>query len=263
MASKSLREEAGSQVPVVAQSQAVALDDMPDFLREVTTQHGAEEITSDKMKIPRLAIAQDGSEQRKSTNANYIKGLEPGMLFNSLTGDLYDRPLLFIPIFFYTSRIMFKPLTEGGGILCQAPDGVHCQLNEGGPCLHSAWGKSGEKPPCTEFYNFGVALPQHNMEEMVLSLKSTGLDAARTLNSLIRKRKKDSYAGVYALDTLHKVDGKMDWWEPLITNAGWATKEQWEACGKLYHDLFGALKSGKITFDAEVSEPGAHSGDEM
>ncbi len=253
MATKSLKEEAGTAVQKVNPNTAMAFDDVPDFLKDVTTMRGTEDIDFSKMVIPRLAIAQKGSDQRKKQNEKYIEGLDEGMVFNSLTGQIYDRPVKFIPLFFYTSRIHFKPLAEGGGIICQAPDGVHCQLNNGGPCLHQAWGKQGEKPACTEFYNFGVMLPDFNMESLVLSLKSTGLDAAKQLNSFIRMRKKDAFAGVYEMDTLYKVEGQMDWYIPLISNAGWATKDQYKVAEEAYDGLFKGLKSGKVTFDAEVT----------
>jgi hypothetical protein len=94
-------------------------------------------------------------------------------------------------------------------------------------------------------------LPEFGMDSLVLSLKSTGIDAAKYLNSLIRMRKKDAFAGIYNLDTLMKVEGQMEWYVPLITNAGWTNKEQYDFAAAEYEALFKGLKAGTIAFDAE------------
>src|SRR5574339_912133 len=120
----------------------------PTFLKTAEDQapRGLEEATMQDMILPRVAICQTMSEERKRSSSKYIEGLEEGKLFNSLTKEIYGDVVTFTPLFFYKSRIKFRPQEIGGGIECMNPTGKQCALNNGGPCLHSAWGKNGEKP---------------------------------------------------------------------------------------------------------------------
>src|SRR5882757_10611767 len=101
----------------------------PDWAPQSTW--GMEEATLRDMIIPRLGLCQTNSQARDKQNAKFIKGLEEGQFYNSLTGKNYGEAIQIIPLFLYKSRIMFKDMEEGGGIICQAPDAVHCQLNAG------------------------------------------------------------------------------------------------------------------------------------
>ena len=48
----------------------------------------------DDITIPRVDVLQALSPQRKKTNAEYIEGAEEGMLFNTVTKQLYGSNFL-------------------------------------------------------------------------------------------------------------------------------------------------------------------------
>ena len=52
---------------------------------------GFEETSAESFAIPFLSILQSGSPQCKKSDGAYIKGAEEGMLFNSVTGDMYGE----------------------------------------------------------------------------------------------------------------------------------------------------------------------------
>ena len=49
---------------------------------------GLENVTNDDITIPRLAIIQSGSPQRKKKDEKYIEGADEGMIFNTVTNTL-------------------------------------------------------------------------------------------------------------------------------------------------------------------------------
>jgi hypothetical protein len=242
-----------SAVPAVRETATSLQESVPDFLKDKTTARGTENIDAQHMVMPRIAICQSNTPQRKRQNPAFIEGLEEGHFFNTLTKRNYRDDIRFIPLFFYVSRIMFKPIEQGGGLMCQAPDGVSCQLNNGGRCLHNAWGPNGEPPDCTEFYNFPalILLDDGPAEFGVLSLKSTGIKAAKELNSMIRFRKKDAFAGIYRAQTVPDRKQDQDFFNITISNSGWVTPEQYSFAESQYEAIFPAVKRGEATLDVE------------
>lgn len=233
---------------------SMSVADMPDYLREKTTARGTEHIEAQHMKMPRVAVCQSGTPHRKPQNvALYIEGLKEGDFYNTMTKRNYGPEIKFVPLFFYVSRIMFKGIDEGGGILCQAPDGVSCQLNNGGRCLHSAWGTDGTPPECTEFYNFPslVLLENEPPEFGVLSLKSTGINAGKELNSKIRFTKKDSFAGIYIARTFPDRKQNQDFFNLTIVGGGWAPEPLFAFAESQYEAIYPAVNQGKMVIDVE------------
>jgi hypothetical protein len=229
-----------------------SIAEIPDYLKDVTTvPRGLDQVDATKMTMPRIAICQDGTPHRKKTNAAYIEGLEEGDIFNTLSRRIYGRSISIIPLWFYNSRIFFKDIDQGGGILCQAPDGKSCQLNNGGHCLHNVWGVNGEPPECTELYNFPclVLLPNEPAEFAVLSLKSTMIRAAKDLNSLARQRKRDIFAGVYLVSSVPDNKKGKDFFNIMIVNNGWADMKQFKYAEATYNDMIPKIQSGEVTFD--------------
>jgi hypothetical protein len=225
---------------------------------EKLQSRGFDEMESKDMILPRLGLCQSMSPQRDKVNPKYVKGLEEGMLFNTLTGAIYDQPLQIVPLFFFKSRIYFKDIKEGGGVLCQAPDGKSCQLNHGGPCLHSAWGAGGEPPECNEFFNY-PSLLFPTKELIVVSLKATGLKAGKEWNSLMRLRGADMFAGVYEV-TSQPAQNKAGqrYYAFKIRNPAaeaerWSPPEFYQEAEVIYENTQEGMASGRITV-AEVEE---------
>jgi hypothetical protein len=77
---------------------------------------GFEEADSSSYAIPFLQILQSGSPQCKKSDGAYIKGAEEGMLYNTVTQELYDgdQGLTVIPCHF-TNRFIEWQLRESGG----------------------------------------------------------------------------------------------------------------------------------------------------
>lgn len=78
---------------------------------------GFEEATRESYATPFLVILQDLSPQCKPKMAGYIKGAEPGMLFNTATQKLYSSPPRVVPCHYSQAVIEWVPRLKGGGFV--------------------------------------------------------------------------------------------------------------------------------------------------
>lgn len=150
---------------------------------------GFDEMDKKDMSIPRLAICQSNSPQRKRQDAKYIEGLSDGQLFNSATKVVYGETVQVIPIRFGKSRILFTPLEEGGGMICRSrnsiiPDGGQMISPTCESCPKSKF-QGDDKPECDLFNNY-LLLLLPDLEPVAFSLKSAGLSAARDWNTTMK-----------------------------------------------------------------------------
>ena len=76
---------------------------------------GSEAVSADDMVIPRLQIIQDLSPQHKKAKSEYIEGAEVKMVFNTATNELYEGPLMVVPILYRKEFIIWRDQDEGGG----------------------------------------------------------------------------------------------------------------------------------------------------
>jgi hypothetical protein len=167
--------------PVGSKAIATPMQEVPDFLKDIDSNEGLEGLTRDDMVMPRLALAQKMSHEVDPENAKFIEGLEIGELFNSVHKTIYgEGPMEFIVLKRDTPRyVEFNPLEQGGGI-----KDMNVPAND--PRTQFTRGADGKsvKPVATKFYDFIVMLLP-SMEIIGLSFKSTGLKAARLLNTAL------------------------------------------------------------------------------
>lgn len=165
---------------------------LPDYMRGAVGM-GTSLIDRDDMTLPRLALCQSMTPQRKKGSANYIPGLEEGDFFNTLTGEIYEAPLKFLPINFQKSRIKFHPLEEGGTIDCQSfnsIDGGH-YAPRCAECEHSLWSKGEDgkgKPSCLLFFNYVSKIFPKGKEPttLMISMKSASIKVGKSFNTMVR-----------------------------------------------------------------------------
>ena len=144
------------------------------------------------MAIPRLAIAQKTSPEVEEGNPKFVEGLKYTDLFHSMDHrNFKSGPLLFCILRYDPPRYMhLRPFDQGGGII---------EMNVPPDDPRTKWGSDPRtgasiKPIATKFLDYYILLlngfnPQDPMDNvMALSLKSTGLRAAKNLNRLMNWR---------------------------------------------------------------------------
>jgi hypothetical protein len=82
---------------------------------------GFEEASTDSFAIPFLSILQSGSPQVKKSDGAYIKGAEEGMLFNSVTQEVYsgEEGIEIIPCHYSQRFVEWKLRENGGGFVAE------------------------------------------------------------------------------------------------------------------------------------------------
>lgn len=84
---------------------------------------GLGNIRAEDMAIPFLAVIQSNSPQRKKADGAYIQGADEGMVFNTVTQELFDvtgdTTLEVIPCGFKKKYLHWRKREEGGGMLGQ------------------------------------------------------------------------------------------------------------------------------------------------
>jgi hypothetical protein len=213
---------------------------------------GTEGITRDDLIIPRLGLAQKMSPEIDESSPKYIPGLKFVDLYNSLSKKIYGKgPVHFVILRRYDPRwIEFNPIEEGGGI-------KDMNVQAGDP--RTEFGPNGEKPVATMFYDFLVLLlndfnPADPLQNVIaLSLKSSGVKAAKYLNFLVQQRgKKLICKGVYELKSGTDTDKKTNSVYAVykFNNAGWLKPDS--PLEKLAIEMFEAWKDREAKIDVET-----------
>lgn len=217
----------------------------PAFLQGEDSR-GTSHLTKDDIQMPRLALAQSLTPQV----ADAKEGFTTGVLFNSLTEEILGKgPLEFTVVRADAPRyIEFIPRDEGGGIRDYnvAPTDPRTQFTK-----DPETGKS-IPPIATKFYDYIIlmlpATPENFMDKIIaLSLKSSGLKVAKTLNGLMRLRNAASFAGKYVLTTEMTQNAKGKFAIYKVKNAGWVDEPTYHLAEQVYE----TLKDREIKIDRD------------
>ena len=117
---------ADKQVEIKSKNEIATGDISPDLIIK-SAGRGLENVTNDDITIPRLAIIQAGSPQRKKKDEKYLEGAEEGNIFNTVTNQLYSDSITVIPCGYRKSYVEWVPREKGGGLVAvhdMKPDGT-------------------------------------------------------------------------------------------------------------------------------------------
>jgi hypothetical protein len=240
----------------LTQIQKGSIQEVPDYIKAMHGNEGLENVNKNDILLPRLAICQSGTPQRKPTNSLYIPGLNEGQFFNSVTNEIYGSTVELIPLLKTQSRIYFRDLKEGGGILCRSFNGI-----DGGtiaPRCIECPNSVGFPSACTEFKNFAsIVAKDRNL--IVASFKSTGLAAAKAWITRMSMMHKPSFVGVYELSLVSRTKKEGDFFVPVVNFKRWSSQDEVTYAMSEYQ----GLKGKNIQTDEELSaESGSQENDQ-
>lgn len=228
-------------------TESAAMTEVPEWLKEsLGDQQGMEDVENTDLLIPRLGLCQSLSPQRRKGDPTFIPGLEEGQLFNTVTQEIYGSELELIILFFFKNRIKFNPISDGGGIDCNSPNGIDGgRISPQGcaSCQFSAWGNGADPqseeantpPICTLYHNF---MSQQGGAPIAMSFKSTGLKkVSKPFLAMVRISNLPMYAKKYKISSMEMRDGQNMWYEKKITPIGFVTKEEMVKMKELYDGL--------------------------
>ena len=188
-------------------------DDAPDFIKR-GTKRGAEHITREDARVPRLCLAQGLSPQVQKGDAQFIEGLSIGDAFNDLTGEMYGDGTLRV-IVVRADPPRFVEFDKDRNIVDRnvPKDDPRTQWtvdNKGNPV----------KPIATKFYDYVVLLGDR-LEPMALSFKSSAIPTAKRLNSLLWMTDADIFSCWYEFTPVQQKNDVGTWYNFSVKPAGW------------------------------------------
>lgn len=235
---------AKKEVTVASQTD---LAERPDWMGD--EERGSENVTIQDVTIPRLSMIQDLSPQRKKNNAEYIEGAEEGMLFNTVTTELYESSVLFVPVYFRLEWLVWKHRDAGGGL-----QGVFATQEEAVEFVgqHPLAGQMTEKnEPVLEVQDtaqhFGLLLDPNSpaedprATEIVISMSKSQLKPSRQFNSQIRIAGGDRWERLYRFSAAQVDGGKGEYYNWKVEQLGFVSQAIFAQAETLYD----SVKSGK------------------
>lgn len=210
-----------------------------DYFKEFQAQMdekdagGFEDLNTDTMAIPFIRILQDLSPQVKKKHADYVEDAEPGLIFNSVTKQLYTAPLRFIVGKFERYYIEWKP-NRGAFVASHLPETVENEMaNE---LLRDENNKLYHKETKNNFvdtYIYYILLPDHLEEGVcILAMSSTQIKEAKKLNRMMAttripgtSKKAMPYFIIWSMDVIETSNDKGSWYTPKISMESFVTQE--------------------------------------
>jgi hypothetical protein len=239
---------------VKAEAGALESTARPSWMEQTT---GSQDITSDDIRLPRLAIAQGLSPQMIPDKSEYIPDLRMFDMFNDVTSEIYGRgPLKFVPVYWHVKNIEFEKDDKGKNTGIIVDDNVP----SGDP--RTKWSKDpqlGKMPPrATRYTEMVVYLvrPELPPETIIISIKETNRymrRAAQTISGALVEIPRPYYGGVYTVKTMpEKFDeGTAGVFVFGIRPTLWNQDRELYERGKMLQE---SLKGKTIVVNRDVSE---------
>src|SRR5208282_239301 len=220
---KTLKKTETQEIAVIETKEQI-----PDYLKHDLNKGnlGMETLGNQDMTVPRLKVMQGLSPEKER-----FSWLKNGDFFHTAHEIALPQPLLAVPIIINKRYILWRPRSQGGGILARANDGktwmpsntkfsVSLTAKEGGPAnvvwetkksvLESGlanWGTSNPNDPnsapaATLMYNILLAFPANEgISPAVLTLQRTGEKVAKALHMKLRNTNRPIFQCVVRFTT--------------------------------------------------------------
>jgi len=186
---------------------------------------GLGKLTQEDLALPFLKILGQLSPEVNKRDGKYVEGSEPGMIFNSVSGELYDgtKGISVVPCLYKLEYIEWKDRGEGSG----GPVTIHSSASD----IMSKTKMDAnfkDRLPNGNYIektaNHFVLITQPTATTALISMKSTQLKISRKWNSMmasIKMKGKNgmftpaSFSHTYQLRTVQQSNDKGTWfgWE--------------------------------------------------
>lgn len=241
------------QIDEVKAQPVVKSEELPDYLKGAQGL-GNENVGQKDLTIPRLQIVQDLSPELDADNAEkFIPGAEKGMIFNTLTRELFPN-VTCINVFYRMEYNVFILRKRGGGFRGTYPSQADAILAI----------EASDHPEDHEIMETGVHFvlivnaDGHPIGEAAIPMTSTKLKVSRSWNALIRGRGEnlDRFAGAWNLNTIKQKNDKGNFFNYAVAPKGWASREAYDHAKQFYQVISsGAKDLDRNDLNNEAREP--------
>jgi hypothetical protein len=239
------QNELATKVPTHGEVAAFAQDSVPDYIKK-DGGRGSEEVKSSDMVLPRLELVQAQSPIKDENDE-----AREGMLFNSVTQELYGDLVYFVPVYFRVEWLIWKDQDLGGGFFGSYPTQEQAeermrQVIEDDPSLG---GRSKEGKPAVEIVDtpvhYGMRItPEGVSEQIVISMAKSKSKVSRKWNAMIQIAGGDRFGRVYKISSFTDENKQGKKFKNFVVQpAGFPPKAVYEEAERVYT----SFRSGEVT----------------
>lgn len=218
---------------------------IPDYIKQ-DSNRGNENVSSDDLQLPRLDVLQALSPQINKKKESYIDGAEVGMLFNTLTGELYPHGVRITPVSFKKAYLVWvdRKLDSSGGLR-----GVYDTQAEADRAVAVDPDKAKlEVVPTAEHL---VLLDDGS--EVIISMSKSKMKVSRKFNSLVRLSGGDRFSRSYMLLSVEDEGAQGEYQNLNLVQDGYPSKEVYLKAEALYTAINSGEKAqAAANYDSEV-----------
>ena len=222
-----MNEETKKMTGTVIPSKSAPL---PANIFEEDAAKGLGKIGQEDLALPFLKILGQLSPEVNKRDGKYVEGAEPGMIFNSVTGDLYDgvKGIDVIPCFYKLEYIEWKDRGEGPGAPVAIYDSSSDIMSK-----TKADASYKDRLPNGNYIektaSHFVIITGDSPSTALISMKSTQLKISRKWNSMmsgIKLKGKNglytpaSFSHIYKLKTTQMSNDKGTWFGWEVSKVG-------------------------------------------
>ena len=228
---------------------------LPSNMFEEDAAKGLGKIGQEDLALPFLKILGQLSPEVNKRDGKYVEGAEPGMIFNSVSGDLYDgvKGIDVIPCFYKLEYIEWKDRGEGPGAPVAIYDSSSDIMSK-----TKADASYKDRLPNGNYIektaSHFVIITGDSPSTALISMKSTQLKISRKWNSMmsgIKLKGKNglytpaSFSHIYKLKTTQMSNDKGTWFGWEVSKVGPITDASIYQQAKTFSDSIskGAVKA--------------------
>lgn len=226
---------------------AVATTDMDDIDIGQYANAGLDNAGAESFAIPFLRVLQSNSPEVDEAHAKFVAEARPGMLLNTVTGDLFDGKdgALFVPCHYERKQLRWAPRGDRQGFRGEVTEVEAAQARASGQLVDhegrsyfTADGKVDDKKNdrlVDTRLHFGLVLDKKGIpHQVLLSLTSTQIKKSKLFNSMQRERTRvvngkvvmePSFLHAYRITTVKESNDRGSWygvhftWEGNVPNS--------------------------------------------
>jgi len=216
----------------------------PSYIDQ-NSNRGNENITSEDLQLPRIDVLQDGSPQLKKKNEDkYIEGAAVGMLFNTLTNELYPNGVYFTPVSFVRRYLVWvdRKIDTGGGLR-----GVFDTQHEAEAMVEVDEDKAKlEIVPTAEHL-----VLMDDGQEVIISMAKSKMKVSRKFNSLVRLSGGDRFGARYHMIGVDDTGAQGDYQNIAIDKVGYPEEKVYFKAVALHQAMQGGTQKS-ASYEGEV-----------
>ena len=220
--------------------------------------------SSDDYQIPYLNIIMKGSPQLKKGDEKHIEGAEEGMVFNTVTKQLYKN-LTVLPVYYKRSYVEWKLVRkQATAPIAEYSISEYEQMKREGKIVRDENNKDrvvgGDTYVENTASHFVIVVEEDgSWNQAIIKMKASQLKKSRTWNSIMsNQRRKDGneiyqpkdFARSYSLSTKYEENDVGDWYGWVISQGLWIDEIKNSNLQKIWED---AMRFEKAIHQGEVS----------